>query len=47
MSNDKRKDIKVNNRISDQDTALHISDLRNARATILNPFNKWSKAVSK
>ena len=47
MSNDKRKDIKVNNRISDQDTALLISDLHNARATVLNPFNKLSKAVSK
>ena len=27
-------------RVSDQGTTLHASDLHNARATILNPFNK-------
>ena len=33
-------------RVSDQGTTLRASDLRNARATILNPFNKCACDIS-
>ena len=32
-------------RVSDQGTTLRASDLHNARATILNPFNDWLSQV--
>ena len=33
-------------RVSDQGTTLRASDLHNARATILNPFNKYCYNVN-